>query len=145
MLFISNQKNKTINSYLKKTFIDISKIFGIKSDTEIGLILTNDKGIGALNKKYRGQNKVTDVLSFNIENFTKNKNNLMLGDIYINLDQAKRQATIYNVKLQTEIANLFIHGLLHLMGFDHDPKNLNKWRGASKMIEEKLKITLPSI
>lgn len=81
---------------------------------EISLLLTDDETIKQLNKEYRNKDKSTDVLSFPMED------EIMLGDIAISVDTAKRQAEEAEINLDRETAFLFIHGLLHLLGYDHE-------------------------
>ena len=81
---------------------------------EISLLITNDETIHQLNKEYRQKDKPTDVLSFPMED------EVMLGDIVISLDTAKNQAQEREIGLEREIVFLFIHGLLHLLGYDHE-------------------------
>ncbi|BAY90525.1 MULTISPECIES: rRNA maturation RNase YbeY [unclassified Tolypothrix] len=93
---------------------------------EISLRLTDDAEIQTLNAQYRQQDKPTDVLSFaalevdipqNAEMFASMP--LYLGDIVVSVDTAKRQAQQQEHSLQTELAWLVAHGLLHLLGWDH--------------------------
>lgn len=81
---------------------------------EISLLLTDDETIRQLNKEYRNKDKSTDVLSFPMED------DIMLGDIAISVDTAKRQAEEAEINFDRETAFLFIHGLLHLLGYDHE-------------------------
>lgn len=81
---------------------------------EISLLLTDDETIRQLNKEYRNKDKSTDVLSFPMED------EIMLGDIAISVDTAKRQAEEAEINIDRETAFLFIHGLLHLLGYDHE-------------------------
>ncbi len=81
---------------------------------EVSLLLTNDETIRELNNQYRSKDKPTDVLSFPMED------KLMLGDIVISIDTAKKQAEEREIALEREVAFLFIHGLLHLLGYDHE-------------------------
>ena len=88
------------------------------------IIITNEE-IKALNSKYRGKNKPTDVISFALEENKKEQKflkNRVLGDIYISLDKAKEQALEYNHSLNRELCFLSVHGLLHLLGYDHNTK-----------------------
>lgn len=80
--------------------------------------IVDSKTIKVINKKYRNKDKVTDVISFaNRDN--KDLYVPLLGEIYICLAQAKKQAAEYNHSLKRELCFLFTHGLLHLLGFDH--------------------------
>ena len=93
---------------------------------EIGLRLTDDAEIQTLNAQYRHQNKPTDVLAFaalEVDCPTSDEMlavmPLYLGDLVISVDAAMRQAEQQNYPLQTELAWLASHGLLHLLGWDH--------------------------
>ena len=83
-----------------------------------------------LNKKYRGINKSTDVLTFNLEEgdliFPEVDKNKLLGDIVVSVETAQRQANNLNHNLEKELAILLIHGLLHLIGYDHEEDRDNK-------------------
>ncbi len=88
-----------------------------------------------LNNKYRGINKTTDILSFplysSIKELPTNKGYL-LGDIVINLHQAQTQSIKYDISLNDEIRRLLVHGVLHLLGFDHEK---NRYQ-AKKMLKK---------
>ncbi|RJR28051.1 rRNA maturation RNase YbeY [candidate division WWE3 bacterium] len=88
-------------------------------DVEISVTLTTDKEIRKLNKKFRSKDYPTDVLSFNIEE-KKEDGGLYLGDVIVNVQQAKRQAKEFGNSLEQEIAALVEHGVLHLLGVHHD-------------------------
>ena len=98
------------------------------------LLLSNNKSIKKLNKKFRNKNKSTDVLSFPFENKIKKKE-LYLGDIIISynfMDKPKNQ----NLNLfKYKVIKTFIHGFLHLLGFDHI-----KFKDYKKMFKEEQKI-----
>jgi len=87
------------------------------------LLLSNTKVIKKLNSKFRKKNKSTDVLSFpfynekNLKKKIKNKKEIYLGDIIINLNKIRSKKNIKNFKL--EFDKLWIHGLVHLFGYDH--------------------------
>ncbi len=93
----------------------VFKIIGkSNNDYEISLLITNDETIRKYNKEYRNKDKATDVLSFPLND------DFMLGDIAISFDTAKKQAEEMEIDIDREIAFLFIHGLLHLSGYDHE-------------------------
>ena len=101
---------------------DISKLEKIYSDLtqkDVELILTDDKEIQELNKTYRHKDKPTDVLSFPLEDLP----GMPLGSIIISVDTAKRGAQEFGHSIDDEITLLFIHGLLHLLGYDHEVDN----------------------
>lgn len=85
-----------------------------ENNYEISLLITDDETIHQLNKEYRQKDRPTDVLSFPMDD------EVMLGDIVISLDTAKNQAQEREIGLDRETAFLFIHGLLHLLGYDHE-------------------------
>lgn len=84
------------------------------NEYEISLLITDDKTIRKYNKDYRHKDRATDVLSFPMED------EIMLGDIAVSFDTAKRQAEEAGINIDRETAFLFIHGLLHLLGYDHE-------------------------
>ena len=94
---------------------------------EIVLTFVDDEMIRELNEQYRGIDKPTDVLSFSMSEQTdeepiiiyENKPEEQLGDIVISAPAAKRQSEEYGHSLEREIGFLFVHGLLHLLGYDH--------------------------
>ncbi len=102
----------------------------------------------ALNMKYRGVNKATDVLSFPIYTCLKEipkDNSFLLGDIVINLPKAQRQAADHGFTLNEELGWLLIHGLLHLLGYDHEKSRYLKNKMESKERELLYAITQKSI
>lgn len=88
------------------------------------VITVNNKKIHEINKKYRKIDKPTDVISFALEDSKENFTSKirMLGDIYISYEKVKSQALEYNHSLVRELCFLAIHGLLHLLGYDHMKK-----------------------
>ena len=88
---------------------------------ELSILLTDDKKIQKLNKQYRNKNISTDVLSFSQNEGEENglEHNL-LGDIVISISTAMRQSSEHNLSIDEEIVLLLIHGILHLLGFDHE-------------------------
>ncbi len=86
---------------------------------ELNVIFVNDVYIQALNKSYRDKDKPTDVLSFNYENENEDPEALV-GEIYISIDTAKKQAKEKGHSLQEELEILFVHGFLHIHGHDHE-------------------------
>ena len=83
------------------------------------MLLTTDRAIRLLNRRYRGKNKATDVLSFPPERLVREKERIA-GDLAISVDTARRQSTACGHTLETEIKVLILHGLLHLAGYDHE-------------------------
>lgn len=89
-------------------------------DAELSLLLCDDATIHPLNRDYRGKDKPTDVLSFAQREgeFAFVDDNL-LGDVIISMDTTIRQATERNHSIETELRVLLVHGILHLLGYDH--------------------------
>jgi probable rRNA maturation factor len=85
----------------------------LKTNSQLQLLLTDDIKIRTLNRKYRGIEEVTDILTFPSELPDES----FLGDIVIDIEQAARQKGSNN--LDDELIVLFIHGILHLIGYDH--------------------------
>lgn len=86
---------------------------------EISLLMTDDERIRELNRQYREKDYATDVLSFPMSEDPFEEGG-MLGDIVISADTAAKQAADAGIELRRELAFLFIHGLLHLLGYDHE-------------------------
>ena len=82
----------------------------------LSIQFVSEKKIRELNKKYRGVDNVTDVLSFGLETGED------LGDIFICYPQIKKQAKFFEVTAKEEIARMLAHGVLHLLGFEHENK-----------------------
>lgn len=85
------------------------------------IIFVDDKEIQEINKNYRGIDRITDVISFAFEDNQKivYNNIRLLGDIYISIPQMIRQAKSYGHSEKRELSFLVVHGLLHLLGYDH--------------------------
>lgn len=94
--------------------------FTIRNNSQISVYILEDKEVQALNKEYRGKDYPTDVLSFEIQEEMPG-GEFYVGDIIVNKDQAQRQMKEYgNTDVRFEIAELVAHGVLHLLGVDHD-------------------------
>ena len=119
------------NDYLKKRLNKLSKtpLFKRKNH-EFSILLTNNKQMKKLNYKFRNKNKTTDVLSFPIK--IKNKKKLYVGDIAISFEIIKERSRKTNFFL--EFDKMWIHGYLHLIGYDH--KKFNDFKTMLK--KEKL-------
>ena len=108
----------SLRRMLKSAALATLDAVGVEQDAEISLMLTDDKGIHALNREWRNVDRPTDVLSFPQEE--ESQGVLLLGDIVIDTDQCLRQAEAYLHSYEREFVFLFIHGLLHLLGYDHE-------------------------
>ncbi len=85
-----------------------------RSVGEVSLTLLDDDAIQALNREYLGRDAPTDVISFSL-----GEEEELLGDIYVGMPQAERQAADVDVPLDEELVRLAIHGVLHVLGYDH--------------------------
>ncbi len=99
--------------------------YGLKylklNNVVFNIIIVDNETIHSINKEYRGVDCPTDVISFALEDdksFVQTELRI-LGDIYISIDKAREQAKNYGHSLKREISFLTIHGLLHLLGYDH--------------------------
>ena len=110
MIAYDNRTNIVFNSDL------LEKISLYLSDKEVELILTDDREITQINHSERGIDKATDVLSFPLEPLPS----FPLGSIMISVDRAKEVADTLGHSCDDEIALLFTHGMLHLLGYDHE-------------------------
>lgn len=109
---------RKLSIYLKK----ICKTLKLKN-ISIAIIICDNDYIKKINKKYRKKNKSTDVIAFSYrENpFPAVKlDSEPLGDLYISLEKAAENAMTYNVGLIEEVKRLLVHGVLHLIGYDHE-------------------------
>lgn len=113
MLLIENESNTPLHVTI------LEQICKEHSQKEVELIMIDGKSMHALNLEHRGMDKTTDVLSFPVENFP----HAPLGSIVINYELADAKAKELGHKIEEEITLLFIHGMLHLLGFDHEVDN----------------------
>ena len=112
----------TENKNWKKYNIDFEKIVNaavlpVYKNSEVSITLVDDKQIRELNNKYRGINKPTNVLSFELGD------DMLLGDIFISLPTVKKQAKEAGISVAEHTAHMVVHGMLHLQGFDHIKDN----------------------
>lgn len=147
--FTNETKQKIEKDLFEKLIQDSFKVLekhikGLigKRNGGIDLVLVNDSAIQQLNKDYRKKNKPTDVISFaylEVTEYKKEKGDIIVGDIFISLDTAKKQAKEKGHSLKEELEFLFVHGLLHLFGFDHntDEEEAEMEGWAKKILEYK--------
>ena len=130
-LIINDEQDKHLLSkkllqQVEKVLIRLAKEEKIPTDKEVGLILVDDEVIKELNRSYRGLDKPTDVLSFALsegEEIPLPGDDPTLGDIYISVERAIEQAENFNHELERELCFLASHGLLHLVGYDHETED----------------------
>jgi probable rRNA maturation factor len=92
-----------------------------QSKAELSIALVDDASIKSLNARYRRKPRATDVLSFSlVEGAHANRRGRMLGDVVISVETAARQARDRRRSLDETVAKLLVHGVLHLLGHDHE-------------------------
>ena len=119
---IIDEVNSNLNEIKSlKNFVEFCLKYLKLNNVIFNIIIVDKEKIQTLNKTYRNIDKVTDVISFALEDDTSfiKTEFRVLGDIYICLDKAIDQAKEYGHSLEREISFLTIHGLLHLLGYDH--------------------------
>jgi len=117
----NNQKKQKLAATKLKT--QLTKLLGTLNllEAELSVLFVGDRAMRTLNQQYRGKDRTTDVLSFSLREgrFNKVQPN-MLGDIVISVPTAGQQAVDAGLTLQQELERLLVHGLLHLVGYDHE-------------------------
>jgi len=112
---------------------------------EISIVIIDDKEIGQLNKTYRGIDKPTNVLAFPMqEGEFSDITPGLLGDVVISIETAEKEAISAKISLEERISQLLIHGILHLLGFDHEIGDREADTMEKKSLEL-LRIIEPSI
>lgn len=101
-----------------------AEAYAIEPHAEVSVVLSDDNYIHQLNRQYRGKDCPTDVLSFALNEGEEpaiigGPGEVLLGDIIISLETAGRQAEEFGHSLERELAYLTVHGILHLLGYDH--------------------------
>jgi len=144
-----NSKFEEYESYEEEylSLMDITvKTLGIKCDLIVSVSLVDNKYIHKINKKYRNIDRPTDVISFaflddghQYDKILFHPGMVALGDIYISVDKAIEQAKEYGHSIKRELSFLFVHGLLHLCGYDHMNKEDEEVMFAlqDKILEQK--------
>jgi len=113
-IFIENKTSiKFDESSFSRVWEIIAENENLQKDAFVNVLIADDKTIKTYNKKFLGRDKATDVISFSAEIPQIS----FLGDIIIDIEQAEKQKDTDS--LNTELQRLFLHGLLHLLGYDH--------------------------
>ncbi len=111
--FINKISIHTLNDHFKNDKI------------KINFILTNDKLLKKLNTEFLKKKKTTNILSFSNDNFLK-KNDYFLGEIFLSYEKCKKEAEKLKISKKNRIGHLVVHGILHLLGYDHKSKKDEK-------------------
>lgn len=96
------------------------RVRGLPDVEVVSIVLVSDGEMRKLNRRFRGKNETTDVLTFGMDDEPDPSGLRLLGEIVISLEQAARQARTERHSLPTEIRYLILHGLIHAFGFDHE-------------------------
>lgn len=129
MFEIFNETKEELDIKEEKNIIEFALKHENLDNVYFNVIFVDDEKIKQLNKEYRGIDRETDVISFALEDGDCNVNfefGRLLGDIYICVPKMKAQAIEYGHSLKREMGFLTIHGLLHLLGYDHMTKEEEK-------------------
>ena len=132
-----NKKIKHPSNYIKKKIKKIFKLNSLKKKRfSLSILLTGNSKMKYLNKKFRNKNKTTDVLSFpdlGTGDLKKNNTEIYLGDIALSYEIINQRSK--NSNFDKEFDKMWIHGYLHLLGYDH--KNISDYK-AMKRMEDKI-------
>ena len=107
----------------------------IKKKVSLTILLSNNKKIKRLNKKFRNRNKSTDILSFPSEKKLNIKKSPYIGDVIVSYEFMNRPKVLSALEFKNKVAKIFIHSFLHLLGYDHI-----KLKDFKKMLIEEKKI-----
>jgi len=121
------QEEAAVGSELAPFLVSVGELVlaeeGYNQNTEVSLAMVNDAYMRKLNRQYRGIDAPTDVLSFAMQEGEPmpgmDGEELILGDVVISLQTALRQSAEHGINIHMEMAYLVIHGILHLIGYDH--------------------------
>ena len=136
-------ENKLWSKKIKKPeifFNTLAKVFPkkyrfIKKKVSLTILLSNNKNIKKLNKKFRNKNKSTDVLSFPSEKKINIKKSPYIGDIVVSYEFMNKPKVLNILEFKIKVIKIFIHGFLHLLGYDHI-----RLKDFKKMLIEEKKI-----
>ena len=131
-IYFENDQKKHAIKYkmqmlIRHTILETLDYEGMENDAEVSVTFVDDEGIRELNKKFRGMDKPTDVLSFPLLDYEGESEEPFfdelchnLGDIVISLERAMAQANEFGHSFEREVAFLTAHSMLHLLGYDHE-------------------------
>ncbi len=116
----SRQLTRLDSRLLRSRAVRVLREVG-QSNSELSIAIVLDDEIAALNSEHRGKRSATDVLSFSLlEGEHSDHRGQLLGDVVIGIETAARQARAAHRGLEEEVARLLIHGILHLLGWNHE-------------------------
>lgn len=115
---INNLTNEKVDTKIIEKVLNYASEYLKIKEAYVSVVLIDNKRIHEINKEYRGVDAPTDVISFAFNDGEKIKSP-DLGEIYISLDKVKSQSEEYGHSFERELSFLTVHGLLHLLGYDH--------------------------
>jgi probable rRNA maturation factor len=128
VLLLNRQRRRAVRTRrLRRVLEEAARALSVKGD--VALVLTGDRAVRALNARYRGKDRPTDVLSFPGGGAVAE-----LGDIVISVETAERNARAQRRTLAQELDVLALHGFLHVLGYDHETDD-----GAMDRLERRLR------
>ena len=145
-LCIDDKFQELVDSVWLGQLVELSLVAGnAGADVELGLFVTDDDTVRSLNRKYRGVDEATDVLSFALTEvevggglpaFIMPPDGVVhLGEVVVSYPRAVKQASEHGRELNDELAWLVVHGVLHLVGYDHDePTRGEEMRAVEKRV-----------
>ncbi len=130
-MIINQQTKVEFDAQLENKILAVvnaaAKLHNLSTETELSILLVDNAYIKKLNSMYRGQNVATDVLSFAMNELGEDEPDMdfpgepnILGDIIISMEKAQSQSEDYGHSLAREVGFLTAHGILHLLGYEHD-------------------------
>lgn len=137
------RKHKIDQDLIQKKSKAILSLCGLK-DAELSILIVNNQRIQGLNKKYRGIDRPTDVLSFPMTGTEFNSvppmQPLLLGDVVLSMEKIESQAREQGHSAESELMILLTHGILHLIGYDHErsPQEERRMRKKEGLILAKI-------
>jgi len=149
-LYINNEQNcidiSGLDVVVKQVLETGLELLAVEGPIEVGVTFVDNETIKQLNRQYRSIDRVTDVLSFAQEEGEAFEQlpgaPRLLGDIVISLERAKEQSEEFNHSLAREVGYLTAHGLLHLLGYDHqNDQDKERMRTAEEQIMAKLNLS----
>ncbi len=145
-LTILNHKSFEVDKTLSEKLINAFNLICNEESLEkcsINLKLVDNKEITELNKIYRNKNKPTNVLSFTNDDISKSRTN-DLGDIAISFEFVEQESKEQNKKFNDHVIHMFIHGIYHILGFDHENDSMaDAMEEKEILLLEKLQIKNP--
>lgn len=133
----------SLHPLIMQAFTEVLKRESLSTEVEVGLTFVDDEYIRELNRDYRGKDTPTDVLSFpqdDDDGFVSVPGMpRLLGDIIISMPRAVEQAETYGHSVEREVVYLAVHGMLHLLGYDHeDEEGRSEMRRREEAVMEAL-------